>query len=157
MSESSTARVAKAAADMGLDVEITIMPASTRTAAEAATACGCKVAQIVKSLVFQRADNDALVLLLIAGDRRVDPAASAPVIGSEIVKADPNRVRLETGFAIGGVAPIGHLAPLPVYMDLSLLAYDTVWAAAGAPNAVFQIPPAQLQAVTSAIPLAVDA
>ena len=153
----STERVMQAASAASLDIEIRIMPESTRTAEEAARACGCSVGQIVKSLVFQRVDTGALVLLLIAGDRMADLAAIAPQVGAELVRADPKRVRRETGFAIGGVAPIGHLTALPVFMDASLLGHDTVWAAAGAPNAVFRVDPKRLCTAASATGLGAPA
>lgn len=153
----STERVARAASAAGLDIEIRLMPESTRTAEEAARACGCDVGQIVKSLVFQRVDTSALVLLLIAGDRMADLTAVAPVVGADLVRADPKRIRSETGFAIGGVAPIGHLSALPVFMDPSLLHHESVWAAAGAPNAVFRVNPSRLREATSATLLGTDA
>ncbi len=149
-SRGSIERVMRAASTAGLEVEIRLMPESTRTAEEAARACGCSVGKIVKSLVFERVDTSALVLLLIAGDRMADLPSVAREVGAELVRADPKRVRRETGFAIGGVAPIGHLAALPVYMDASLLDHEFVWAAAGAPNAVFRVAPQQLREVASA-------
>ena len=152
----STERVMRAASAAGLAVEIRLMPESTRTAEEAARACGCSVGQIVKSLVFQRVDTSALVLLLIAGDRMADLSSVAREVGADLVRADPKRVRRETGFAIGGVAPIGHLAILPVFMDASLLEHDNVWAAAGAPNAVFRVDPKQLREAAAATVLAAE-
>jgi prolyl-tRNA editing enzyme YbaK/EbsC (Cys-tRNA(Pro) deacylase) len=150
---SSTDRVAQAAAAAGLAIDVQRMPESTRTADEAARTCGCSVAQIVKSLVFERVDTGALVLLLIAGDRQADLTVAARVVGADLVRADPKRVRAETGFAIGGVAPMGHLVDLPVFIDPSLLDHDAVWAAAGAPNAVFRVDPRALQVATSAVVL----
>jgi len=141
----SRARVEAAAEALGLTVSYRDMPSSTRTAAQAAEACDCAVGQILKSLVFMRIDTGALVLLLIAGDRQADLDAADATIGSALTRADAQRVRAETGFAIGGVAPIGHLSALDVYMDPALLAYRSVWAAAGTPNAVFAVDPAQLQ------------
>lgn len=155
-SGASIERVARAAEAAGLDIDIRLMPESTRTAEEAARACGCSVSQIVKSLVFQRVDTRALVLLLIAGDRMADLALVAPVVGAPLERADPKRVRSETGFAIGGVAPLGHLTSLPVFMDASLLTHAAVWAAAGAPYAVFRVDPARLLEATSATLLAAD-
>jgi len=126
------------------------MPASTRTAEEAAAACGCAVGQIVKSLVFQGNRSGRLYLLLVSGANRVDMAKAAAQAGEPLDRADPRLVRERTGFAIGGVAPIGHLEPCPVLMDEDLLAYEVVWAAAGAPNAVFSVDPAKLQQATQA-------
>lgn len=146
----STARVIDAARGAGLTIEIRRMPSSTRTAEEAAHTCNCSPAQIVKSLIFERLDTHALVLLLIAGDQRADLTSIAGIVGSELVRADPKRVREETGFAIGGVAPIGHIRPLPVFMDESLFAHDVVWAAAGTPNTVFHANPKELCEAISA-------
>lgn len=150
---SSIDRVAQAAQAAGLKIQIRQMPESTKTAAQAALACGCGVSQIVKSLVFQRTDRASLVLLLVAGDHQADLSLASRVIGADLVRADPKRVRHETGFAIGGVAPLGHLVSLPVYMDGALLEHDIVWAAAGAPNAVFSVSPRALLAATTAVVL----
>ncbi|MEM7497036.1 MAG: YbaK/EbsC family protein [Pseudomonadota bacterium] len=120
------------------------MPASTRTAEEAAAACGCGVAQIVKSLVFEVEGTAELRLLLVAGNNRVDIEKVAGETGERLGRADPKLVRAETGFAIGGVPPIGHASAVPVLMDRSLLDHRTVWAAAGAPDAVFAVGPAAL-------------
>ncbi|PLW75817.1 YbaK/EbsC family protein [Cohaesibacter celericrescens] len=141
---SSKDRVAGAAIALGFDIEIITMPASTRTAQDAAVACGCQVGQIVKSLIFERHDNQQLVLLLIAGHNQVDMDLAANVIGSALDRADAKKVRRETGFAIGGVSPIGHLCAMDVYIDPDLLEFEMVWAAAGAPNAVFSISPDRL-------------
>jgi prolyl-tRNA editing enzyme YbaK/EbsC (Cys-tRNA(Pro) deacylase) len=126
------------------------MPASTRTAEEAATACGCAVGQIVKSLVFQGHNSGRLYLLLVSGSNMVGMEKAAAHAGETLDRADPRLVRERTGFAIGGVAPIGHMEPYPVLMDEDLLQYETVWAAAGAPNAVFSVDPAKLQQATQA-------
>jgi prolyl-tRNA editing enzyme YbaK/EbsC (Cys-tRNA(Pro) deacylase) len=126
------------------------MPDSTRTAQDAAAACGCMVGQIVKSLIFQRQDTQDLVLLLIAGDRQADLAQAAVRVGAPLVKADPKDVRARTGFAIGGVAPLGHLTPVETFMDPALLDHPVVWAAAGAPNAVFSVCPKRLHQVIGA-------
>lgn len=148
--QSSKDRVAEAAAAVGLNITITLMPESTRTAEEAAKACKCTVGQIVKSLIFQREDTEELVLLLIAGNRQADLEAAAQIVGGPLTRADARHVRKVTGFAIGGVAPLGHLSPIPVYMDASLLTHDLVWAAAGAPNAVFAVNPQALKEAISA-------
>jgi len=137
-------RIRKAAKEAGLDISVVEMPQSTRTAEEAAAACGCQVGQIVKSLVFRRADNNRPVLLLVSGSNRVDVDKVAAVIGTELKRADADYVRAETGFAIGGVAPIGATAPIATYMDKDLLAYDAIWAAAGKSNSVFQAEPQPL-------------
>ena len=141
---SSIDRVRAAAASAGLDIDIRTMPDSTRTAEEAAAACGCAVAQIVKSLVFERESGAGLVLLLVPGHRQADLARASALAGGPLGRADPRRVREVTGFAIGGVSPIGHLAPLPCWIDRSLLGFDIVWAAAGSPQAVFAAEPNSL-------------
>ncbi|WP_193187128.1 YbaK/EbsC family protein [Nisaea sediminum] len=154
MSGKSMKRVAEAASAIGLEIEILEMPESTRTAEDAAAACGCRTVQIAKSLIFERSDTGTLVLLLIAGDRQADLKAAAGIVGGPLARADAKKVRAETGFAIGGVAPIGHLAPLPVFMDPALLEHETIWAAAGAPNAVFSVRPGKLRQATGAVLLA---
>lgn len=147
----SQKRVKDEAEALSLDIEIRVMPQSTRTAQEAADACECEVEQIIKSLIFERKDNEALVLLLIAGHKQADLKAIAETVGSDLQRADPRKVRAETGFAIGGVAPIGHKCPMPVYMDPSLLDYDLVWAAAGNPQAVFCVQPHALRKAINAV------
>jgi prolyl-tRNA editing enzyme YbaK/EbsC (Cys-tRNA(Pro) deacylase) len=119
--------------DAGLDVEVRELPDSTRTAAEAAAAIGCDVGQIVKTLVF--VVNDEPHVVLCAGDRRV--AVDRLGNGARAAKAD--EVRAATGFAIGGVPPLGHDAPLPTTVDRSLERFDVVWCAAGTPHAVFGV------------------
>src|SRR5919197_6039337 len=119
--------------ELGLDVEVRELPQSTRTAPEAAAAVGCEVGQIVKSLVFV-ADGEPLVCLC-AGDRRVDTAR----LGADVRPARADEVRDATGFAIGGVPPLGPDRPLRTVVDESLRRFDTVWCAAGTPNAVFSV------------------
>ena len=146
----STDRVKAAAAASGLAIDIRDMPQSTRTAAEAAAACGTTVAQIVKSLIFRKATSGEPVLLLVSGKNRVDEKAVKEAIGDTLARIDASDVRELTGFAIGGVAPLGSLTPLETFMDADLLAYATVWAAAGAPHAVFEVSPQSLAEATGA-------
>ncbi|MEM7746121.1 MAG: YbaK/EbsC family protein [Pseudomonadota bacterium] len=146
----SVKRVSRAAAELGLDIEVRRMGASTRTAEDAAAACGCAVGQIVKSLIFQRAEDGSLVLLLVPGDRQADMTLAGAAAGSTLTRADADEVRIRTGFAIGGVSPIGHLEAPEVWMDEPLLAHDQVWAAAGAPDAVFAVAPDTLQRAAGA-------
>lgn len=141
---SSIARVADKADELGLQIEIVRMEQSTRTAHEAADACGCAVGQIVKSLVFENADTGALTLLLVSGAHDADLEHLAAKYELKLKRCDGRRVRDETGFAIGGVAPIGHKIDIPVYLDNALLAYDVVWAAAGRPDSVFSVDPKAL-------------
>ena len=146
----STDRVRAAAEAVGLPLEIRKMPQSTRTAEEAAAACGTSVAQIVKSLIFKKASSGAAVLLLVSGKNRVEERVIRAAIGDTLKRVDADQVRDLTGFAIGGVAPLGSLTPLPSFMDADLMAFDVVWAAAGAPSAVFAAKPAALAAATKA-------
>jgi prolyl-tRNA editing enzyme YbaK/EbsC (Cys-tRNA(Pro) deacylase) len=129
----------------GLDVEVQELDASTRTAEEAAAAAGCELGQIVKSLVF--ADAGGPVLVLCAGDRRVDTA----LVGDGVRRATPDEVRAATGFAIGGVPPLGHEQPVRTVVDASLRRFATVWCAAGTPRAVFQV---ETERLIAAIPQA---
>lgn len=140
----SIERVRSAAAAAGLEIEIRRMGASTRTAEEAAAQCGCSVAQIVKSLVFEGKDSGRLYLFLVSGDRRLDADKAKAAAGEPLDRADPRKVRDATGFAIGGVAPIGHAIDIASFADELLLHHDAVWAAAGAHDAVFQSEPAAL-------------
>ena len=143
-------RFQAAAREIGVAAEPVRYPAGTRTAADAAAAVGCDVGQIVKSLVF--ATPTKLVLALTSGANQVDTERLGELIGEEVSLADPEVVRAATGFAIGGTPPFGHLNPLLAWIDEGLLAYDTVWAAAGTPDSCFPITPAQLVAATGAVP-----
>lgn len=145
---SSMARVAKAAADAGLAIRILKMAQSTRTAQEAADAAGCGVSQIVKSLVFENLATKRLNLLLVSGAHNADMDYISGHYNLSFTRCEVRRVRDETGFAIGGVAPIGHLTPITVYMDRTLLDHAEVWAAAGRPDSVFSVNP---QALATAI------
>jgi len=121
---------------------------STRTSAEAAQAVGCRVGQIAKSLVFRAQKSGRAVLVIASGANRVDEGRLAELLGEPIGRASPDFVREHTGYAIGGVAPVGHPSPLPIYIDADLLSFDEIWAAAGTPNAVFPLPSADLPALT---------
>jgi prolyl-tRNA editing enzyme YbaK/EbsC (Cys-tRNA(Pro) deacylase) len=127
------------------------MPASTRTAEDAAAACGCDVGAIVKSLVFVGRDSGRPVLILVSGRNRVDEAFFARHHGEAMARPDAATVRGWTGFAIGGIPPFGHDTPMQVYCDEDLLAYPEVWAAAGTPFAVFAADPRALVAATGAV------
>lgn len=143
-------RVQEALRAKGLDSEVRHMAKSTRTAEEAAAACGCSVGQIVKSLVFRGAGSGRPYLLLVSGANRVDEKAAAARIGEPLQRPDAQYVRQVTGFAIGGIPPLGHDTPLETLMDEALLAYDIVWAAAGTPDAVFAVAPGRLAAAIEA-------
>lgn len=144
----SVARVRAALAAAGLAVEIKEFDASTRTSVDAAAAIGCEVAAIAKSLIFRAAESDKAVLIIASGANRIDEAKVAAALGEKIGKADAAFVRARTGFAIGGVAPLAHAAPVTVVIDADLLSFPEIWAAAGAPNAVFRLTPADLLRVT---------
>ena len=141
-SRSPVERVRTALRECGLHPPITEFDASTRTAADAAATIGTTVAQIVKSLVFLAGEQPILVLM--SGENRASTTKLASAIGQKVRRADADVVRQATGFAIGGVPPVGHSTALPVYMDEDLLRFQTVWAAAGTPNAVFPIAPSDL-------------
>lgn len=138
-------RVAAAARALGLDIKVHTMTQSTRTAEEAAAACGCVVAQIVKSLVFRGKESGRPYLLLVSGANRVNEKAVAKVVGETLRRPDALYVRDITGFAIGGIPPVGHATPLATYMDRDLLGFETVWAAAGTPESVFPVSPTELR------------
>jgi prolyl-tRNA editing enzyme YbaK/EbsC (Cys-tRNA(Pro) deacylase) len=143
-------RVQTAANELALRVEVILMPESTRTAADAAKAVGCEVGQIVKSLVFKGKNSGKPYLLLVSGANRVNEHTVEHVIGEAIVRPDADFVRDATGFAIGGIPPLGHPTPIHTYLDRDLLQYETVWAAAGTPNAVFEVDPEALRMAVSA-------
>ncbi len=152
----STDRVQAAAEAAGLTLDIRRMPQTTRTAEEAAAACGTTVGQIVKSLVFRKAESGEPVLLLVSGANRVDQSAVRSSIGEALERMDADAVRKLTGFAIGGVAPLGSLTPLATFMDADLMRFETVWAAAGAPDAVFEAEPEALAEAAGAKVIAVS-
>jgi prolyl-tRNA editing enzyme YbaK/EbsC (Cys-tRNA(Pro) deacylase) len=146
----SAKKVQDAASALGLAIEISAMAESTRTAEEAAAACGVTVGQIVKSLVFSGATSGKPYLLLVSGTNRVNETGVATHLGEELKRPDGKAVRDLTGYAIGGIPPFGHDTPLATYIDRDLLQYDVVWAAAGTPKAVFRVEPNSLQKATGA-------
>ena len=121
---------------------------STRTAQEAADRAGCELSQIVKSLIFRGKTSNKPVLVLTCGANRVDEKRISKYAGESIARADADFVRSVTGFAIGGVPPIGHNQPMETYLDEDFLPYPTIWAAAGTPNAIFELTIADLQKMT---------
>jgi prolyl-tRNA editing enzyme YbaK/EbsC (Cys-tRNA(Pro) deacylase) len=140
----SACRVEAAAQALGLAVSIREMAESTRTAEQAAAACGVTVGQIVKSLVFLGAQSGKPYLLLVSGKNRVDENGVAADLGEPLKRPDAAAVRALTGYAIGGIPPFGHATPLATCMDADLFGYDIVWAAAGTPRAVFSVDPKRL-------------
>ncbi|WP_420621629.1 YbaK/EbsC family protein [Candidatus Poriferisodalis sp.] len=139
---SARERFLAGAQEVGMAPGILSFPDGTRTAAQAAAAVGCELGQIVKSLVFL-CDGEA-VLALTSGSNRVDTVQLGTVLGGTITRADADGVRDATGYAIGGTPPFGHARPLRAVVDRALLAYDTVWAAAGTPDTVFELTPDEL-------------
>ena len=149
MKKASAPSALKVQAVLGERFEVLEFDAGTRTAADAAAAIGCTVAEIAKSLLFRARASGRPVLVVASGVNRVDEKKVAAVIGEKIARADADFVREQTGFAIGGVPPVGHaVAPLTL-IDEDLLKLTTIWAAAGTPNAVFKLTPGQLVELTN--------
>ncbi len=155
MKPTTAASALKVQAALGENYQVLEFDASTRTAAEAAAAIGCTVAQIAKSLIFRAEPSGRAVLVIAAGVNQVDERKVAGLIGERIARADADFVRQKTGFAIGGVPPVGHDEPLLTLIDESLGAFEAIWAAAGTPNAVFRLTPADLLRLTGGTPAAI--
>ena len=145
---SSVQRVQDALESLGFSHQVVELPASTRTSAEAAQAVGCQVGQIAKSLVFQGTNTHQPILVIASGANRVNEQKMAEMISEPLGKADADYVRKHTGFAIGGVPPVGHLEKIEIFIDEDLLQYNEIWAAAGTPNAVFKLTPSDLIKMT---------
>jgi prolyl-tRNA editing enzyme YbaK/EbsC (Cys-tRNA(Pro) deacylase) len=146
MADGSVERVRAALAALGHADTVTEFPAGTRTSADAAAAVGCAVAQIAKSMIFR--GGERAVLVVTSGANRVDVAKAGAVLGVSLKRADADWVRDRTGFAIGGVAPVGHLTPPLVLIDQHLMTLDPIWAAAGSPMHVFRTSPEELARIT---------
>lgn len=144
----SAQRVQDALAARGLGERVVELAATARTAAEAAAALGCEVGQIAKSLVFRLRQSGRPVLVIACGSNRVDQARVAELLGEPLDRPDAEFVREQTGFAIGGIPPLGHARPLLTIVDEDLLRYPRIWAAAGHPSAVFPLTPQELVGVT---------
>lgn len=144
----SAQKVQQALQALGMTLQVVELPDSTRTAIEAAQAVGCQVGQIVKSLVFKTKRSQRALLVIASGSNRVDEKLIEARIGEPLGKADAEFVRQQTGFAIGGVPPLGHASPLLTFIDQDLFQYERVWAAAGTPHAVFELNPADLARMT---------
>ena len=147
----SLKRVEAALAAAGATVEIREV-GQARTAAEAAEAAGCTVDQIAKSIIFRGEESGHVVLFLTAGGNRVSAEKASAVAGQPLGKADAELIRAETGFAIGGVSPVGHLKPVRLFWDPRLAEFEVIWAAAGTPRHIFSIAPAELLRITGAEP-----
>ncbi len=146
----SLARVAAAFESAGLACEIIEMPGETRTADDAAREAGCGTDQIAKSIVLRGKESGSAFLFITAGGSRVDAVKASGVVGETLCRADAGFVRDRTGFAIGGVAPVGHLTPLRAFLDPKLLEHSAVYAAAGTPRHVFLVAPERLAEVSGA-------
>jgi len=133
----------------GLECQVVELPGSTRTAVEAAQAVGCTVGQIVKSLIFRGRESGRPLLALVSGSNRADEGKLSALAGEPIEKADAEFARQRTGFAIGGIPPLGHSETITTFIDQDLLQYGEVWAAAGTPHAVFRIRPDDLVRATA--------
>ncbi|MCA3449124.1 MAG: YbaK/EbsC family protein [Rhodobacter sp.] len=146
----SVARVRAALDAAGVAFDLREMAAETRTAEQAAAAAGCALDQIVKSVLFRGTGSGQLRLFLTAGGNRIDPDRAGALAQEPLERADAALIRAETGFAIGGVAPLGHLKPCALWMDPRLMDFAVVWAAAGTPRHIFAIAPATLRRITGA-------
>ena len=133
---------------LGTNSQVVEFTESTRTAQEAADRVGCQLGQIVKLMIFKGQASQKGILVLTSGSNRVNEKSIQLYAGESIARADPEFVRSVTGFAIGGVPPVGHAQALETYIDEDLLQYKKVWAAAGTPNAVFELPSADLVKIT---------
>src|SRR5262249_50191459 len=148
--------VRQALAALGHPAEVREFGTTTRTSADAAAAIGCTVAQIAKSLVFRAVGSNRAVLVIPSGANRVARKLFAQALTDRIAKADATFVRDKTGFAIGGVAPLGHTEKPLTFIDQDLLRLDEIWAAAGTPNSVFRLTPQELVAMTGGSVIAIS-
>jgi len=137
--------------NLGYSYKVIEFQETTRTSADAAERIGCDIGQIVKSLVFRGHNSGKAVLVLTSGANRVDVKKLSKISGEPIDRADPEFVRSVTGFSIGGIPPIGHETKIETYIDDDLQKYEIIWAAAGTPNAVFELTSKDLQKMTSAM------
>lgn len=146
-------RFLEAARAAGIEPDVRRFPEGTKTANDAARAIGCEVGQIVKSLVFMA--DDRPVMAFTSGANRVDESKlAAAVEANDVRRATPEEARTATGFAVGGTPPFGHPEQLTCVVDPDLLSWDEIWAAAGTPDSVFRLTPAELLRVTGAAPAA---
>jgi prolyl-tRNA editing enzyme YbaK/EbsC (Cys-tRNA(Pro) deacylase) len=147
----SAQRVQDALAACGVSCSVIEMPATTRTAKEAAAAIGCTVAQIAKSIIFRTSKGGTPILVIASGVNRVNERRVREIIGETIQIADAEYVREVTGFVIGGVPPVGHATAIRTILDADLMNFGVIWAAAGTPRAVFQLTPQDLKKITAGI------
>ena len=145
---SSALKVQQALNAIGMQLEVVELPDSTRTSVEAAQAIGCLVGQIAKSIIFRALASQRPIMVIASGPNRVNEKVIETLIGEAIGKADADFVRQRTGFVIGGVPPVGHPEQIETFIDMDLLQYPEIWAAAGTPHAVFRLTPADLLRMT---------
>lgn len=141
-------RVMDALTAAGMGTVAMEMPSDTRTAQQAADVAGCDVDQIAKSIIFAGEDSGDLVLFITAGGNQVDPAKASTLVGEPLGRAAPHAVRTITGFAIGGVSPVGHVTPIRAFMDPKLQDFDLIYAAAGTPRHILTISPVDLEKIS---------
>jgi prolyl-tRNA editing enzyme YbaK/EbsC (Cys-tRNA(Pro) deacylase) len=147
----SLKRVQRIALELGLKIDVVETQIDTHTAEQAAQSQGCHVDQIAKSIIFRGEETGTAILFLTAGGNRVDAIKASKLANEPLGKADAALIRTQTGFAIGGVSPIGHLNPIKTFIDPRLLKFDLLWAAAGTPRHVFALAPQTLVDVTGAV------
>mgnify|MGYP003602273604 CR=1 FL=1 len=148
MLSSSAQKVQEALRARGFDYQVIEFTQTTRTSAEAAAAVGCDVGQIAKSIVFRGKRSQQPILVIASGANRINEKRVRDLVGEPVEKPDADYVRAQTGYAIGGVPPLGHSQPLHVLIDQDLLQYTEIWAAAGTSNAVFRLAAADLEAIS---------
>jgi prolyl-tRNA editing enzyme YbaK/EbsC (Cys-tRNA(Pro) deacylase) len=151
LSSASVQRVEAALRAAGVAAEIVELPGAARTAKAAAEFLGCDAAQIANSLIFRGGASGAAILVMSSGARRIDTAKLASIVGEPIEKATADFVKVQTGFAIGGVAPVGHTGNVRRFVERSLGACEVVWAAAGHPNTVFRLSYGELVRITGGV------
>ena len=151
----SAYRIQETLFSLGLSCKVVEFQDSTRTSAEAGERVGCQIGQIVKSLIFRVSVSGKPVLVLTSGVNRVDETLISRYVGESISRADAEFARTSTGYAIGGIPPVGHNRPLLTFLDEDLMQYSKVWAAAGTPNAVFETTPNDLQIISGTTPVKV--
>ena len=149
--KASARKVQAALKEAGFPCQVLELPGSTRTSPEAAEAVGCRVEQIAKSLVFKGRQSAKPVLVIASGANRVDEKKVGALVGEPVKMARADFVREHTGYAIGGIPPLGHVTPMTILIDEDLLVNEIIWAAAGTPHAMFELSPADLESMTNGL------
>jgi Cys-tRNA(Pro) deacylase len=146
---SSAQRVQSALNEHNLELRVVELPGSTRTSQEAADTIGCEVSQIAKSIIFRGKESETPILVIASGENRVSERKLKSIVGEKVEKPDAEFVLEETGYAIGGIPPVGHKNDIVTYIDEDLMDHKVIWAAAGTPNAVFSLTPQELLEITN--------